>query len=94
MKFSWKIDIVLSCTEKCIITMDINQYNLYDNILTIHCQTFFDILLSLKYLMNLVETLRRHQCSPLLHAHHHYGYQSLWHCGFYGNVAGMSSFHA
>ena len=77
MNFSGKIDIVLSCTEKCIVTMDINQCNLYGNILTIHCQTFFDVLLSLKYLMNLVEILRRHQCSPLLHVHHHYEYQSL-----------------
>ena len=37
MKFSGKIDIVLSCTEKYIVTMDINQCGLYGNILTIHC---------------------------------------------------------
>ena len=37
MKFSGKIDIVISCTEKYIVTMDINQCGLYGNILTIHC---------------------------------------------------------
>ena len=38
MKFSGKIDIVLSFTYSCIVTMSINQCGFHSNIFTIFCQ--------------------------------------------------------
>ena len=38
MKFSGKIDIVLSFTHNCIVTMGINQCGFHSNIFTIFCQ--------------------------------------------------------